>query len=176
MRISLPALCGTGAQATSGRRDRVPSNASFNGAAFGASGRNFTGGDIDITGSRVNRWGIGVVQEIDSAAMHLFAVGSTLNSTSTLSISITSAAAQRAVGRYLYQGSRYLHGWWRDLLLRPLIPANRLEAALRGGFFSARLSDPRSGCRFVFYSELNARFKCETGAICAGGFFLASLC
>ena len=26
-----------------------------------------------VTGSEVNRWGIGVVQEIDSAAMHLFA-------------------------------------------------------------------------------------------------------
>ena len=26
-----------------------------------------------VTGSEVNRWGVGVVQEIDSAAMHLWA-------------------------------------------------------------------------------------------------------
>jgi hypothetical protein len=26
-----------------------------------------------ITGSEVDRWGVGIVQEIDSAAMHLFA-------------------------------------------------------------------------------------------------------
>ena len=29
--------------------------------------------DSVITGSEVDRWGLGVVQEIDSAAMHLFA-------------------------------------------------------------------------------------------------------
>ena len=29
--------------------------------------------DVLVTGSEVERWGLGVVQEIDSAAMHLFA-------------------------------------------------------------------------------------------------------
>ena len=38
----------------------------------------FANGDADlasaqVTGSEVQRWGLGVVQEIDSAAMHLFA-------------------------------------------------------------------------------------------------------
>ena len=38
----------------------------------------FENGDADlasalVTGSEVERWGLGVVQEIDSAAMHLFA-------------------------------------------------------------------------------------------------------
>ena len=28
---------------------------------------------VFVTGSEVERWGLGVVQEIDSAAMHLFA-------------------------------------------------------------------------------------------------------
>jgi hypothetical protein len=28
---------------------------------------------VTVVGSEVNRWGVGVVQEIDSAAMHVFA-------------------------------------------------------------------------------------------------------
>ena len=39
---------------------------------FNASGTNVTQ-TVLITGSEVNRWGVGVVQEIDSAAMHLWA-------------------------------------------------------------------------------------------------------
>ena len=36
---------------------------------------NFTGdfNNVFVTGSEVQRWGLGVVQEIDAAAMHLFA-------------------------------------------------------------------------------------------------------
>jgi hypothetical protein len=38
--------------------------------ATGEAGSMVTG---NITGSEVDRWGLGAVQEIDSAAMHLFA-------------------------------------------------------------------------------------------------------
>ena len=57
-------VCGTGAQGTLGGESAFQ-ECFVNGAAFGASGKNFTGGDIDITSSRVNRWGLGVVQEIE---------------------------------------------------------------------------------------------------------------
>ncbi|MGB6702546.1 MAG: hypothetical protein WBE67_10100, partial [Methyloceanibacter sp.] len=43
----------------------VVNSGAFKGQAFTA--------DSFVNGSEVNRWGIGVVQEIDSAAMHLFA-------------------------------------------------------------------------------------------------------
>ena len=43
----------------------VPQNGKFKGDAFTTSG--------PVTGSEVQRWGIGVVQEIDLAAMHVFA-------------------------------------------------------------------------------------------------------
>ncbi len=43
----------------------VVSNGKFKGNAFTTTGA--------VTGSEVQRYGIGVVQEIDSAAMHLFA-------------------------------------------------------------------------------------------------------
>jgi hypothetical protein len=43
----------------------VVPNGKFKGAAFTTTG--------EVTGSEVQRWGIGVVQEIDSAAMHVFA-------------------------------------------------------------------------------------------------------
>ena len=44
------------------------------GAALGTAG-NFcaANGNIFVTGTEAERWGLGVVQEIDSAAMHLFA-------------------------------------------------------------------------------------------------------
>jgi hypothetical protein len=39
---------------------------------FSSDGQNVTQ-TVLVTGSEVNRWGVGVVQEIDSAAMHLWA-------------------------------------------------------------------------------------------------------
>src|SRR6185312_6933473 len=46
------------------------------GASFGTApvclNNNFDAG-VFVSGSEVQRWGVGVVQEIDSAAMHLFA-------------------------------------------------------------------------------------------------------
>jgi hypothetical protein len=44
---------------------------SIGGSPAAFSGR--FGEDVIVTGSEVQRWGLGVVQEIDSAAMHLFA-------------------------------------------------------------------------------------------------------
>ena len=46
------------------------------GAAFGTAPICFNGvfnDGVFVSGSEVQRWGLGVVQEIDSAAMHLFA-------------------------------------------------------------------------------------------------------
>jgi hypothetical protein len=45
------------------------------GAVPGTNSGNFCGANFNLftTGSEVERWGVGVVQEIDSAAMHLFA-------------------------------------------------------------------------------------------------------
>jgi hypothetical protein len=37
-----------------------------------ANGSSFGFSDVFVTGSEVQRWGLGVVQEIDSAAMHLW--------------------------------------------------------------------------------------------------------
>ena len=48
-----------------------PSGAAFGTAPICTSGA-FNNG-VFVNGSEVQRWGLGVVQEIDSAAMHLFA-------------------------------------------------------------------------------------------------------
>ena len=53
-------------------------------------------GNAFITGSEVNRWGIGVVQEIDSAAMHLFARWQHLSSISAQRRQIASARHEPA--------------------------------------------------------------------------------
>jgi hypothetical protein len=50
--------------------------ASFQTGAYGYQNESYGEGSTtigNITGSEVDRWGLGVVQEIDSAAMHLFA-------------------------------------------------------------------------------------------------------
>ena len=72
-------LAGTDVCSGGGFTDAFP-NASNKlgptGAAFGTAPICFNDGfdaGVFVSGSEVQRWGLGVVQEIDSAAMHLFA-------------------------------------------------------------------------------------------------------
>ena len=51
----------------------LPIGVNKNGTAKTATDAFFGTPGAEITGSDVDRWGLGVVQEIDSAAMHLFA-------------------------------------------------------------------------------------------------------
>ena len=103
-----------------------------------------------ITGSEVDRWGIGVVQEIDSAAMHLFARWQHLElnsldaqSTSELTcvgspdanrVKTAPPTALRQRRQRQLRRSRYLPGWRRDLLLNEQTTF-QIEAAPSGGFF-----------------------------------------
>ena len=84
-----------------------------------------------VTGSEVQRWGIGVVQEIDSAAMHVFArwqhLDLDLDATDTRRTVTQVQRRSRLLGvvnknfgkslEHQLRRSRYLPNWWRDLLL-----------------------------------------------------------
>ena len=116
-------------------------------AFFGSPGAQITGSDVD-------RWGIGVVQEIDSAAMHLFArwqhLSMDLSATDTQVL--RSGFEQRQLAatwraqcgqgqQALWQEpwlelrrSRHLPSRRRDLLLNELTTF-QIEAAPPGGFF-----------------------------------------
>jgi hypothetical protein len=62
-------MCGNPGAVTNNAtfcKTSIPSN------TFNSNGTNVNQ-PVFVTGSEVNRWGVGVVQEIDSAAMHLWA-------------------------------------------------------------------------------------------------------
>ena len=63
-------MCGTPGAVTF--NDNTFCKTSIPTGQFNKDGTNVTQ-QVFVTGSEVNRWGVGVVQEIDSAAMHLFA-------------------------------------------------------------------------------------------------------
>ena len=67
---------------------------------------------VFVTGSEVQRWGLGVVQEIDSAAMHLWLGGSIRRSTprSLASASIL-AARVGAIQELHVRGSKINQGF-----------------------------------------------------------------
>ena len=109
--------------------------------------------DSVITGSEVDRWGVGFVQEIDSAAMHLFARWQhlELNNLSAKNLrgylrrspyrqvryANSNCFANGKFGKDVSAGiprSRHLPGWRRDLLLNEQTTF-QIEAAPSGGFF-----------------------------------------
>ena len=106
-----------------------------------------------VTGSEVHRWGIGVVQEIDSAAMHLFARWQHLDLNlrrRQLRLTHRRLLRQRQVRQrrqHQLRRSRYLPGWRRDLLLNEQTTF-QIEAAPSGGFFFGTCACCRSqtGC------------------------------
>ena len=68
------------------------------GTGIGAFCGGAIGNTVAVTGSKVERWGVGVVQEIDSAAMHLFARWSLLD-TDVDFVGTTAAGATQNVNQ-----------------------------------------------------------------------------
>ncbi len=138
-----------------------------------------------VTDSEVQRWGLGVVQEIDSAAMHVLArwqhqeldttiVGVSLNEARICSFGSVPGVVHWRLFDQL-QDQQSWDDWdlfqarWRHLLLSHNRNSNPTEAALRGGFFfcALTLSLPRAG-RVSSVPGLWIR-RCRIGAI-AGSF------
>ena len=82
-----------------------------------------------ITDSSAQRWGLGVVQEIDSAAMHVWLRWQHQE---------LDATVFREDGAHVAPELRRLGsdpGWWHHILLSHTTRTSPTEAALRGGFF-----------------------------------------